>query len=299
MAGECPDRRVVGKIISRIFILMKYSAEIVPGRMVYSLNTEKERIRDGLIPESLLVLQISGQLMFETSGEKILTQAGDMLLIRKNQLAKATKIPGEDGAYQTILILLDSDTLRKYALEHQVETMQKYKGTPNIFIPQNEFLKGFFNSVIPYANNPKAPLARRLARLKIREAVELLLDTLPELKYFLFDFSEPHKIDLESFMIQHFQFNVPLEKFARLTGRSLASFKRDFHKAFGVPPRQWLQEKRLDEARLALEQQGKKPSEIYVNLGFESLHHFSNAFKRRFGAPPTRYNRKTEKQNTQ
>src|SRR5690606_22336621 len=116
MAGECPDRRVVGKIISRIFILMKYSAEIVPGRMVYSLNTEKERIRDGLIPESLLVLQIYGHLMFEPFGEKILTQAGYMLRIRKNQLAKATTIPSEDGAYQTTLILLDSDTLSTCAL---------------------------------------------------------------------------------------------------------------------------------------------------------------------------------------
>ncbi|MFC3199953.1 helix-turn-helix domain-containing protein [Parapedobacter deserti] len=268
---------------------MKYSAEIVPGRMVYSLNTEKERIRDGLIPESLLVLQISGQLLFETSSEKILTQAGDMLLVRKNQLAKATKIPADDGAYQTILILLNSDTLRKYALEHQVETTQKYKGAPNILLPQNEFLEGFFKSLMPYANNPKATAARRLGSLKVREAVELLLDTLPELKYFLFDFSEPYKIDLESFMFQHFQFNVPLDKFARLTGRSLASFKRDFHKAFGMPPRQWLQEKRLEEARRQLEQQGKKPSEIYMNLGFESLHHFSNAFKRRFGTPPTKF----------
>jgi AraC-type DNA-binding domain-containing proteins len=291
MASECQDGRVVRKIISRIFILMKYSAEIVPGRMVYSFNTEKERIRDGLIPESLLVLQISGQLMLETSGEKMLTQAGDMLLIRKNQLAKATKIPGEDGAYQTILFVLNGDTLRKYALKHQVEATHKYKGAPNIFIPQNDFLRGFFKSLIPYANNPKAPAACRLGRLKIREAVELLLDTLPELKHFLFDFSEPYKIDLESFMWQHFQFNVPLEKFARLTGRSLASFKRDFHKAFGVPPRQWLQEKRLEEARRQLEQPGKKPSEIYMNLGFESLHHFSNAFKRRFGVPPRKYNR--------
>lgn len=268
---------------------MKYSAEIVPGRMVYSLNTEKERVRDGVIPESLLVLQISGELMFETSYERILTRAGDMLLIRKNQLAKATKIPGKYGAYQTILIVLDGDILRKYALENRIETTQKYTGLTNIFIPQNDFLKGFFKSLIPYANHPNAPAASRVGRLKTREAVELLLDALPELKYFLFDFSEPYKIDLESFMAQHFHFNVPLEKFAWLTGRSLASFKRDFQKTFGMPPRQWLQEKRLDEARRQLEQQRKKPTEIYLGLGFESLHHFSNAFKRRFGAAPTKY----------
>lgn len=268
---------------------MKYSTDIVPGRMVYSLNTEKERIRDGLIPETMLVMQISGQLLFETSADRILTNPGDMLLIRKNQLAKATKIPRDDGDYKTILILLSGDTLRSYALEHRLEPAEKYKGALNIFITQNDFLQGFFRSLLPYTDNPGAAIAGKLGTLKIREAVELLMYSVPGLKGFLFDFSEPHKIDLEQFMFRHYHFNVPLEKFARLTGRSLAGFKRDFQRTFGMPPRQWLQEQRLAEARRLLEDKSKKPSEFYLDLGFESLHHFSHAFKRRFGVSPTKF----------
>ena len=70
----------------------------------------------------------------------------------------------------------------------------------------------------------------------MKEAVQLLLHTMPGLTEFLFDFSEPHKMDLEKFMRANYQFNVPVEKFARLTGRSLAGFKRDFQKAFGMAP---------------------------------------------------------------
>lgn len=268
---------------------MKFSTEIVPGRIVYSLNTAEERIRDGVVPENLLVMQISGQLLFETSTEKILTKPGDMLLIRKNQLAKATKIPSDDGVYKTILIVLSGDTLRRYALEHGLEPAEKYKGEPNIFITQNAFLEGFFKSLLPYADNPNATIAGKLGTLKIREAVELLLFSMPSLREFLLDFSEPHKIDLEHFMLHHFHFNVPLEKFASMTGRSLAAFKRDFNQTFGIPPRQWLQEQRLAEARRQLEINGKKPSDFYLDLGFESLHHFSNAFKRKFGVSPTKY----------
>lgn len=58
--------------------------------------------------------------------------------------------------------------------------------------------------------------------------------------------------------------NVPVEKFARLTGRSLAGFKRDFFKTFGMPPRQWLQERRLMEARHLIEKKNKKPSSISI-----------------------------------
>ncbi|HEV2481618.1 MAG TPA: AraC family transcriptional regulator, partial [Puia sp.] len=71
------------------------------------------------------------------------------------------------------------------------------------------------------------------------------------------------------------------------TGRSLAGFKRDFQKTFGMSPRQWLLEKRLTEARHLIERKNKRPSGIYLDLGFESLSHFSHAFKKKFGKAPT------------
>jgi AraC-like DNA-binding protein len=125
--------------------------------------------------------------------------------------------------------------------------------------------------------------------LKVREAVHLLLHTMPELKDFLFDFSEPYKIDLEKFMLSNFHFNVPVEKFAQLTGRSLAGFKRDFQKTFDTSPRHWLQTRRLAEARHLIENKNRKPSEIYLDLGFESLAHFSHSFKKEFGKAPTEW----------
>ncbi|WP_420710345.1 helix-turn-helix domain-containing protein [Chryseobacterium wangxinyae] len=54
-----------------------------------------------------------------------------------------------------------------------------------------------------------------------------------------------------------------------------------------MPPRQWLQEKRLNEARHLIENKHKKPSSIYLDLGFESLSHFSHSFKKKFGKTPT------------
>lgn len=128
-----------------------------------------------------------------------------------------------------------------------------------------------------------------MGMLKVKEAVLLLLYTMPELEEFLFDFSEPYKIDLEKFMLNNFHYNIPIEKFAMLTGRSLAGFKRDFQKIFGISPRHWLQEKRLAEARYLIEHKNKKASAIYLDLGFESLSHFSHAFKKKFGKTPTEW----------
>jgi len=247
----------------------------------------KEKV--GFFAHSTLILQVSGHFAFETAGQSISMSAGEMLLVRKNQLGEITKTPLEGENYETIVIVLQEDLLRKIALEEQIAIREKYTGPSNLLIPGNDFLRGYFQSVIPYVRSTEEKIVTALGMLKVKEGVQLLLRAQPGLKEFLFDFSESYKIDLEKFMLSNFHFNVPVERFAQLTGRSLAGFKRDFQKIFGMSPRQWLQEKRLTEARHLIEKKNKKPSAIYLDLGFESLSHFSHSFKKKFGKAPTEW----------
>lgn len=260
---------------------------IVPKVIFYSFHAAKHKEKACFFEHTTLVLQVSGQFTIETAAEKLSMQKGQMLLIRRNQLAHLLKQPLGDTEYQTIIIVLQEEMLRKIALEEQIETGQKYAGPSNMLIPGNDFLHGFFQSIVPYVRHPERPVSPALGMLKVKEAVQLLVHAMPSLQAFLFDFSEPHKIDLERFMLNNYYFNVPVEKFAQLTGRSLASFKRDFQKTFGMAPRQWLQEKRLTEAHYLIEQKNKKASNIYLDLGFESLSHFSYSFKKKYGKAPT------------
>jgi len=243
----------------------------------------------GFLSHNTLVLQVSGEFTLETSSQKVSMRGGEMLLIRKNQLGQITKTPLPGEHYETIVITLQEELLRKIALEEQIDIPQKYTGLPNILIPTNDFLQGYFQSIIPYVRNPALKLTTDMGILKVKEGVKLLLHTLPGLSQFLFDFSDPYKIDLEKFMLSNFHFNVPVEKFAQLTGRSLAGFKRDFKKSFDTSPRQWLQERRLTEARHLIEAKHRKASTIYLDLGFESLSHFSHSFKKRFGKAPSEW----------
>jgi AraC family transcriptional regulator, exoenzyme S synthesis regulatory protein ExsA len=263
--------------------------EIIPGVIFYSYSSTMRKEKVGFLAHNTLVLQVSGQFTLETSAQKISMTGGQILLIGKNQLAEITKTPLPGENYETIVITLQEDLLRKIALEEQIEIGEKYTGPPNILVPMNDFLQGYFQSVIPYVRNPGEKLTADMAVLKVNEGVKLLVHAMPLIGSFLFDFSEPYKIDLEKFMLGNFHFNVPIEKFAQLTGRSLAAFKRDFQKTFGMAPRQWLQDKRLAEARHLIENRNKKPSAIYLELGFESLSHFSHSFKKKFGKTPTEW----------
>lgn len=261
--------------------------EIIPGVIFFAYLSAMRKEKVGFFERNALVLVVSGQLTLQTASECVSIKKGEMLLIRKNQLGELTKTPLDGEDYQTILICLEEDMLRKFALEEKIEIGQKYTGPNNVIIPGNDFLHGFFQSIMPYVRRSEEKPPHALGMLKVKEAIQLLLHTKPELKEFLFDFSEPHKIDLEKFMLSNFHFNVPIERFAQLTGRSLAGFKRDFQKVFGMAPRQWLQDRRLAEARHLIENKHKKPSAIYLDLGFESLSHFSHSFKKKFGKAPS------------
>jgi AraC-like DNA-binding protein len=261
--------------------------EIIPGVIFYAYLATRRKEKVGFMKHNTLVLQVSGSLMLETASQKISMRRGEMLLIGKNQLGQLTKTPLPDEDYETIVISLQEDLLRKIALEEQIEAGSKYVGPPNILIPGNDFLHGYFQSVIPYVRSQPETISADMGMLKVKEGVKLLLHAMPQLSNFLFDFSEPYKIDLEKFMLSNFHFNVPVEKFAQLTGRSLAGFKRDFQKTFGMAPRHWLQERRLVEARHLIDTKHMKPSAIYLDLGFESLSHFSHSFKKKFGKTPT------------
>jgi len=266
---------------------MESPSEILPGVIFYSYLSSERKEKACVWNHHTLVLQVSGQMVVQTAEERLVISAGQVLLIHRNQVGTLTKTPLPGGHYETIVISLQENLMRKIVLEEKIKTDGKYTGPANLVIPGNDFLKGYFQSIIPYARNSGAEMTDEMGLLKVREGIKLILHSVPALRNFLFDFSEPYKIDLEKFMLSNYHFNIPIEEFSKLTARSLSSFKRDFLKTFGMPPRKWLQEKRLNEARHLIEYKNKKSSSIYLELGFESLSHFSHAFKKKFGKAPS------------
>lgn len=261
---------------------MEAKREIIFDKLVYSCVFEKHRGNEEFIPEHFLGFQLSGEThAFHADGNTVISE-NTIVLVQKNQLIRTIKYPAKSGKYQFLSITLDKETLQQYALENKIVIDKKYTVKQKMFFEPDDFLQNYFSSLVPYINKTKEANSR-LADLKIREAIELLLQSNPDFKQILFDFSEPYKIDLEEFMNQNYMFNVSVSSFAKLTGRSLAGFKRDFSKIFNASPKQWLLAKRLDEAHYLIKHKKQKPADFYLDLGFENLSHFYASFKEKFG----------------
>jgi AraC-like DNA-binding protein len=260
---------------------------------LYSCTFDKAYTYEKFVPEHVLAYQISGQTQIYHQRGEMLLEEGQFLLARRNQFAKSIKLPVADKEYQCISVFLTNDRLQQFALDNDIRCEQRYHGNRNILLEPNNMLKGYFLSVIPYTESAK-PVSKKLASIKANEAIALLLEIRPDLESFLFDFSDPHKLNLEEFMLKNFHYNAPIEHFAKLSGRSLTSFKREFSDIFKTSPGTWLKAKRLSEAYYLIKKKSQKPQDIYLDLGFENLSHFYTSFKQKYGMTPAEINPKNK-----
>ena len=251
--------------------------------ILFSCEKQKKFTSEQLVIEHTLSCVVSGKIELHFANEKLVAEKGNIALIRKNELLKAIKYPDENGLpCKSINIFLTQDVLRAYVLQNKIEHQEKYFGKSIVDFTKDRFIKSYIDSLLPYIDEPDM-FSHQLAQIKTNEAIELLLAGSGIMKQFLFDLSEPHKIDLEKYINQNFLFNISMSEFAKLTGRSLSTFKRDFKKVFNDTPEKWLLNRRLEEAKYLLAEKRLRPIDVYYSVGFENFSHFSNAFKQRFG----------------
>jgi len=252
----------------------------------YSCHFETKREGEQFTPQHVLSFQISGTLKLNDGDKEYLFKEGEFRFSKRNRLIKFEKTPEKNRPFRCISLPLDQELLRKISVHHNFSYTSCEKGDAVVKLDRHPLLESFFTSLMQYEDNKEA-LNDSLVFIKMKEAIMLLLELVPSLKPALFDFSEPGKIDLEEFMNRHYHFNVNMSRFAYLSGRSLATFKRDFQKVFQSTPSKWLLCKRLSEAHYLLKEKGRAPTDVYLELGFENLSHFSFAFKKMYGVPPS------------
>lgn len=93
----------------------------------------------------------------------------------------------------------------------------------------------------------------------------------------------------EQTVYDHIFKDVSIEELARLTNRSLTSFKKEFRRHFQMPPHKWFIRQRLMHSRLLLISTSKSISEIGNECTFPNTSHFIKLFKKEYQMTPAAY----------
>ncbi len=198
------------------------------------------------VAEHFFLYLAKGTMYGYDGSRNYILEAGGYCLVRKNHLTRYTKVK-DNGAFEKVIVVFDEPFLKGFLAKHPMPVTKPTSEEVFGALAKTELVPNFIHSLASYYD-AEGQIKNVFADVKREELLLILLQDNPGLADILFDFRTPEKIDLEAFMNRNFRFNVAIQRFAFLTGRSLTSFKQDFEQIFHQTPSRWLVQKRLQEA---------------------------------------------------
>lgn len=234
---------------------------------------------------SYFVYVLDGRKDWHSADGKLEMRAGDMAFVKKG----GSIVEQYFGTPFCVLLFFLSDAfICEVFRTIDVKRPATGPAGPLTAIRTTPAIDAYMHSMMPHFRSDR-PMEPGLLDLKLRE---LLLNIAIEpgnhafVAAFQAMMQSRAQDRLQRIMEDNYLFNLPLEAYVRMCGRSLSAFKRDFQQVFNAAPGRWLRERRLLRAKLLLSAGDLQVSEVAFQCGFENLSHFSRAFKEEFGHTP-------------
>ena len=88
-----------------------------------------------------------------------------------------------------------------------------------------------------------------------------------------------------------------LVELARSVGVSRSKLHHNFRTIYGITPFDYLRNRRLEKAKISLDEGNMDVTEVAYSVGYSSLSHFAKVFRQYFGTPPSNYRRNNFRQD--
>lgn len=261
-------------------------------------NTNNTENFDAFLTQHALVYILTGVKQINVSYSGFRINAGELFLIPKGEYVMSEYIAGKQG-FQSMMLFFNQKVAR-YVVEQLSEAIPdtlteiKIKKKEAIkIIPNNSAIESLFNSLVSYSEEHN-PFLSEIVRLKFMELIYLLLDS-PYRKViisFLLDAARCENPSITSVLERYLYSSQTVEELAKIAGRSLSGFKREFIRLYGEAPMTWIRRKKLEHAAFLLKKSNKNIEEVAEACGFISASHFARLFKERYSLSPSLYRTK-------
>jgi len=243
--------------------------------------------RTVLITEHTLIFVITGIKLLHFSDQTLKITPDSVFLLKKGIYVMAEYI--EEGlAFEALMIFLPENTLKTF-----ISKPFKYAGaqtsSPYMVFPATRLIQDFKVQFREYFEH-RSFNYDQLIPLKQREILTLLLASgfREQVLAFIGSAVSKDPQDMDALIQEYMLQPVTIAELANLCNRSVAKFKRDFQKRYNASPRAYINQRRLDHARMLLQNTDKLISEISTDCAFESSSYFIRIFKQEFGITPQR-----------
>lgn len=219
------------------------------------------------------------------SGSSVAVNQQQSLLIKKGNCLW-TELLDTENIYYCKLFFFSERKLIEFIDKHSISKQVRKNETPYFLIENDAYITSYLNSLSTISATP-AIFLESLLSVKFEELMLYLINKYgSKFESYLHSLIFKETSAFKSIIENNMYSNLKLEEIAFLCNMSLSTFKRHFKTEFNITPGKWLQDKRLQKAKKALEKGNVKPSEIYTDFGYNNLSNFSIAFKNKFGINP-------------
>lgn len=264
------------KIIGEDYLIVEFKCPI------------KEEIFNAWSECHSIVYVLSGQKKWIIKSDEYLVKENQSVFVRKGGFKNQQYFESD---FCVLMFFMKDDFIKRCVQEDisaEVDTMTKLDHPDVVYrINITESLETLYHSFFSYLKQEKK-VSQKIIELKFRE---MLLNICaegknPDIKNLLYTISQDDQDPIKDIMEEQFIYNLKVDEFARLCGKSTSSFKRDFKKVYNSTPGKWLLNKRLDMAKYKLLNSDLSIQEVCYDCGFESDSHFIRSFKSEFGKTP-------------
>lgn len=251
------------------------------------------------LKDHMLLFVLQGTNCITHGKQTYTVHKNEMVLLKKNISISYDKTGSADTGemYDSIMFFLKDEFLSDFMKTTGIKTI-KTEGLAHVNVkPVQEPLLSFLTSIKGHFNAPNG-VNKGLIRIKIMELLYDLAQVDHELLLQLIQLKKQVLTDISAVIEENYMNPLKLEELAYLSGRSLASFKRDFNAIYKTSPALFIKEKRLIKAQELLITTNWPVNEVCYEVGFESISHFSRAFKLFSGMTPVEFRKDHQSSGT-
>ncbi|OHD14058.1 MAG: hypothetical protein A2086_12025 [Spirochaetes bacterium GWD1_27_9] len=243
-----------------------------------------------LLENSLIVFILKGCKILKTRSNEYIIKAGHIIFMGKGSYIASQILGDEDEKYEVVMISIDDSIIQEiYKINQDVKTSINIEDDNVQILEMNPFVESSIISLIPYFNH-NHQYKEIMVRNKIIELLINLIDADSEGKIKKFIESQQKQMNSEfrNVLLKIYSEPLTVPEFAKKTNMSLSSFKKKFNETFNMPPKEWINKKRLEKALQMIKNTNYSITEICFLTGFENLSYFIRCFKTEFGKTPKR-----------
>ncbi|WP_405205015.1 helix-turn-helix transcriptional regulator [Aquimarina sp. LLG6339-5] len=239
-----------------------------------------------------LTLVLNGGLQVETS-------EGDLTIVQKNQIVLLPRglymisdIIPKNNSFEAVVFFFDEEITDEFL--NNFEVFIKEDTSTNLVLEYDQNLRLFTDTLLTLYRGKNQ---HQFTRPKLLELLHLISISKQGNEFLskLFQLKKRAKKNIWTFMNNNFDKPLDVEDYSYLTGRSISTFRRDFKSKYGISPKKWLIERRLEKASLLLKDTNDSVTSIARQVGYENTPHFIKTFQKKFNISPKQFQIKYRK----